>query len=240
MTTSFYLPPERIRNGRFSLPEEEARHAVKVLRMQAGDEVILVDGEGGWYRGLILEVDRRSVEGTVLKSMREVGEPSWRLTIGMALVKNRARFETFLEKAVELGAFRIAPIITDRTEKDNFREERAENILISAMKQCGRSRLTRLEMSRPLHAFLEEERFDLSLCCHESAAPDREIMNVLRSASPVETVAVLIGPEGGFTDQEIEAAARYGYEIVSLGIRRLRAETAAITAAAAISLSLGS
>jgi 16S rRNA (uracil1498-N3)-methyltransferase len=239
VTTSFYLPLELIRNGQFSLPEEEARHAFKVLRMRRGEEIILIDGEGGWYRAVIGEMDKNSIMGTVLESRREVGEPPWLLTIGMALVKNRARFETFLEKSVELGAARIVPLVTERTEKETLRGRRAESILVSAMKQCGRSRLTRLEMPLPLNDFLREEKFDLSLCCHESMAPDRGIMGVLRSAPGAKSVAILIGPEGGFTDQEIEEAARSGYEIVSLGARRLRAETAAIAAAAAVSLTLG-
>ncbi|MEX0746539.1 MAG: RsmE family RNA methyltransferase [Rhodothermales bacterium] len=239
MTSSFYLPPEMIREGRFSLPEEEARHATKVLRMHPGDKIVLVDGEGGWYRAVIEGVDRHSVTGTVLDSRRDVGEPKWRLTIGMALVKNRARFETFLEKAVELGAYSIIPLTTDRTEKESVRGQRAENILISAMKQCGRSRLTRLETPRSLDDFLRRERFDLCLCCHEGAAPDRGVIDVLRSSPPAESVAILIGPEGGFTDSEIESAVRSGYEIVTLGARRLRAETAGIAAAAAVSLSLG-
>lgn len=237
MTTSFYVPSERISGTRFSLSDEEARHASRVLRLAPGDEIVLVDGAGGWYGAVIDYTDKRSVGGHILETRREVGEPDYELTIAMALVKNRNRFETFLEKAVELGVSRVVPLITSRTEKEGFREQRAEGILVAAMKQSGRSRLTSLESPVALSQFLDREGADLGFCCHERAGGDSGILARLRSREGARKITVLVGPEGGFTDEEVVLADHAGYTTVSLGSRRLRAETAAIAAAAAVSLS---
>lgn len=235
MTTNFYVPPSHLNGERLALPDDEAMHASKVLRVRAGDEVTAVDGEGGWYRVRLDHVDRRSASGHIIERRKNVGEPTYHLTMAMAVVKKRGRFETFLEKAAELGVAAVAPLITERTEKEGIRHQRAENKLIAAMKQCGRSRLVKMSEPIPFDEYLSRETPELGICCHEKAETDSHILSILQSSPQSRRVHVIVGPEGGLTDAEIDRAEAAGWKIASLGPRRLRAETAAIAAAAAVS-----
>lgn len=234
-TTPFFAPPSRIRGDRVVLPDDEAHHAARVLRHQPGDEVVVVDGAGGWHRVVLDAVDRRQVAGRVVETRHGVGEPAYDLTIGMALLKNRSRFETFLEKAVELGAARVVPLVTERTERGHLKETRAHNILVAAMKQSQRCRL--VELAEPA-AFDDAlgGAYDLSLLCHEQTGPDAHVLAALARHPAARSIRVWIGPEGGFSDAEVAAATAAGFIPVSLGPRRLRAETAALAAAAAVML----
>ena len=122
MTTFFYAPPPARQGDHITLPEEEARHATRVLRKKSGDEILVVDGEGGWFRTRLETVGKDAVVGQVVEQHRDVGEPGYALTVGMALLKNTGRFETFLEKAVELGVAAIVPLVTARTEKGHLKK----------------------------------------------------------------------------------------------------------------------
>jgi 16S rRNA (uracil1498-N3)-methyltransferase len=239
MTTTFYAPPDRFSGTRIELPEDEARHAVRVLRHRAGDEIVVVDGAGGRFRVRLAEADGNRAAGDIVSEERDAGEPAYRLTIGLGLLKNPSRFETFAEKAVELGVAEIAPLVTERAERASVKHARIENILVAAMKQSGRSRLPVLAEPRPLRAMLEAEG-GLKLICHEASAPEDALVARLRQHTPPAAVTVLVGPEGGFSHGEIEAAISAGWLVTSLGPRRLRAETAALAAAAGVSLVLGS
>jgi 16S rRNA (uracil1498-N3)-methyltransferase len=235
MITTFYVPPETFRDGWVVLPPEEAHHAVHVLRHHAGDEIVAVDGEGGWYRLRLEQVDRKIARARVLETRREYGEPPYHLTIGLALLKQNARFEIFLEKAVELGVQCILPLQTERTERVHFRLERAQRLLVAALKQCGRSRLPRL---LPPQTFAEAIRRPaaLRLLCHEQAeVPSLPIGQLLQKQRPPDAL-VLVGPEGGFSKAEVQQAIAAGFQIASLGPRRLRAETAALMVAGAFTL----
>lgn len=236
MTTNFYAPPAAFRDQYVVLPEDEAHHAFRVLRVQPGDEIIVVDGEGGWHRVRLEHVDRRTVAGTAVETRRGVGEPAYELTVGMALLKNRGRFETLLEKAVEMGVGAVVPLQTERTEKERIKETRAHNILVAAMKQSGRSRLTQLGEPCTVEEILELRAYDLVLICHEQEGPEHALLTVLRRHAGAGRILVLVGPEGGFTDAEVATVRAAGGHAVSLGPRRLRAETAALTAAAAVML----
>lgn len=233
MTTTFYAPPDLIHDGRITLPEDEARHAVRALRHGVGDEIVVVDGAGGRYRVRLTEADKRGAAGEIVEAQREVGEPPYRLTVGLGTLKNAGRFETFAEKAVELGVSRIVPLATERTERERVKERRLENILVAAMKQSGRSRLPELA---ELQDFDETLRSGdpLRILCHESADPAAALPHVLAGA-PV-SLTILVGPEGGFSEAEVARAEASGWTVASLGPRRLRAETAAIAAASAVVL----
>jgi len=243
MTTSFYAPPSAFREPDYvALPEEEAAHAVQVLRKRPGDEIVVVDGHGGWYRVRLDQLDRRKAAGKILERRREVGEPVYDLSIGLSLLKSRQRFETFLEKAVELGVGEVVPLMTHRTEQKRFRVDRARKILLAAMKQSGRSRLVRLAEPQPLADVLRYNSIDsgsgpgqaLALIGHERTAPEHSLSVALAAQPSVRTIRILIGPEGGFTEEEVAQARQAGYAPVSLGPRRLRAETAALVAASTV------
>lgn len=234
MTTAFYIPPSSVHGERVVLPDDEARHAVKVLRKQVGDEIIAVDGEGGWYRIQLDQVGQERAAGTVLEMRRGIGEPNYELVLGMGLIKSRNRFETFVEKAVELGVHAIIPLHTARTEKESVKAARTRNIMIAAMKQCGRSRLPTLWEPTALPSVVDEERADAVLIAHEQIDHAATVQTALADEPPTARILVLVGPEGGFTDEEVAMVRQGGGTPVSLGPRRLRAETAGIAAVVAV------
>lgn len=246
----FFAHPACFLDGAVRLPDDEARHAVRVLRLSTGDEITVVDGSGGTHVVRLEETGRGRVTGRVLRTERDIGESARRLSIGLALLKNRNRYETFLEKAVELGADRIVPLETTRTERRTLRPDRAEAILISALKQSGRSRLPELADICSLGdaaAALSSEahksdttrvgsagswgaaRVDpVRLIAHEAAPGAEHILNV---SLGIGDVHILVGPEGGFSEDEVQVAVNADFKPVWMGPRRLRAETAALAAA---------
>ena len=232
MTTNFYAPPSTIRSGRVVLPDRESQHVRTVLRGERGDEMTVVDGEGGWYRVEITHLAPEQVVGTILERREGIGEPVVDVTVGIGILKKRSRFETFVEKAVELGVGRIVPLRTRRTEPESVREERLRNVMVAAMKQCRRSRLPALAAPRSLADVVATEA-ELGLVCHagEEAVPIRQTID---ERGPVQSALVLVGPEGGFAPGEVEGAVAAGCTPVSLGARRLRAETAGLAALSAI------
>lgn len=235
MTTAFFAPPENLHGNVVVLPDEEAEHAVRVLRHRTGDEVEVVDGAGCSYRVRLESVDRHQVSGIVLERHLDAGEPSFRLVIAIAPLKNPNRFETFVEKAVELGVSRIIPIQTARTERGGLRENRLRRIALAAMKQCGRSRLLEIDPPTPWEAVRDDQSADLRLVCHPVEDSRCGIAAVLRERAPDRIVAA-VGPEGGFTEEEVRGAEGSGWRRVGLGQRRLRAETAGLAVAAAVVL----
>jgi 16S rRNA (uracil1498-N3)-methyltransferase len=237
MKHTFYAPPEAVAEGIVRFPEDEAHHAVRVLRLSTGDEVAVVDGNGNWYRTTLNVEGRRDVVGKVLDQRSLVGEPSYELTVGVGMLKSLPRFETFLEKAVELGVARVVPLVTDRSEKQRLKPKRAFQILVTAMKQCGRSRLVELAEPIKLRKWLKtlpaaDNAF--RAVCHESASGEYDLSRALQSAQGGQRFLILVGPEGGFSEEEIDDLNEAGFSVVSLGPRRFRTETAAMLAAAAV------
>lgn len=229
MTTNFYAPPSAIRGSRVVLPEDEARHVRTVLRGATGDEMTVVDGRGGWYRVQIDHVAPTQVVGTILEQRTDVGEPTVDVTVGLGLLKKRSRFETFVEKAVELGVRRIVPLRTQHAEPESIREERLRNVMVAAMKQCRRSRLPELTPPERPSSVLAASEKEVGLVC-QGGADAVPIQSVLAETGPIDSALVLVGPEGGFAEAEVETAVAAGCTPVSLGARRLRAETAGLAA----------
>ena len=238
MTTNFYAPPSAIQDRRVMLPDEEARHVHTVLRGEAGDEMVVVDGEGGWYRVRIDHTAPEQVVGTIVEQRKDVGEPAVDVTVALGLLKKRSRFETFVEKAAELGVHRIVPLRTVHTEPELVREERLRNLMVAAMKQCRRSWLPDVAAPQSPEALLAASEAEIRLVCHagDDAVPIRRAVD---EASPVSSALVLVGPEGGFAPSEVDAAVAVGCRPVSLGARRLRAETAGLVALQAVVGSTG-
>jgi 16S rRNA (uracil1498-N3)-methyltransferase len=235
MTTNFYAPPSAFRGRRVVLPEDEVRHVRAVLRAREGDEIVVVDGVGGWHRVRITHLSSDQAIGTVQETRRDVGEPTVHLTIGLGLLTKRSRYETFVEKAVELGVGRIVPLRTAHTETDSFRHERVRNVMVAALKQCRRSRLPELSTPRTLGDVLGEAEADRRVICH-GGAEAQPLPRALDGVGGGGRVLALVGPEGGFSEAEVDAAMSAGCTPVSMGGRRLRAETAGIAATNAILL----
>ena len=233
-TPLFYVPPEMLEDpAHVTLPPDEAVHAARVLRRRVGDEVQVIDGEGNWYRVRLSRVSKDEVSGIALERRLELNEPAVSLRIGVPLLKSKQRFETFLEKAVELGVTEVIPLTTERTKGRKIRMDRARQILISAMKQCRRCRLPVLREPQPLSQVLFQSGEGMNCIAHEGASTP-----LLKAISSHEwdDACILIGPEGGFAEEEIRYAEDCGYTVVSMGRRRLRSETAAIAAASTVAM----
>lgn len=229
----FFAPPGAFSGDVVILSEDESRHARKVLRVQAGDAITVVDGQGGTYLVEVTDAGR-AVSGRAVEKTLDEGEPSVGLHVALGTLHQPARWETFLEKAVELGCTRITPLMTERTQSSRLKMRRLEHIVVSALKQSGRSRLPVLDEPMALEDVLVQGQAN-RIICHEATPDARRLDEVMGSLKGDGGMSVLIGPEGGFSDDEVALANGNGWETVWLGPRRLRAETAAMAVAAAVS-----
>jgi 16S rRNA (uracil1498-N3)-methyltransferase len=215
------------------LDEANSRHMIAVLRMEPGEELLLTDG-----KGLILQasiVDAHKKKATVRVTDRKNAEARrGSVTIAISPVKNTSRFEWFLEKATEIGVRRIIPILTERTEKQNFRYDRMQQILISAVLQSQQAWLPELGQPIRLTEVLTTATSANKWIAH-CVETERESLRKL--AKPGEDHILLIGPEGDFSMAEIEAALAAGFRPVTLGDTRLRTETAGLVGAALLCVS---
>ena len=206
------------------LTSEESRHLVKVLRAKSGDLVYLTDGKGRLAKGrLYFDTNKSATVEIVSIDKKEATFPS--LTVAISPIKSPARWEWFLEKATELGVSRIQPIICERTEKHRIKKERNEKILIAAMKQSNRLYLPIFNEPKSLIDFIGEEYKGQAFIAH---CNDGKKVNLYRHIKSSNNCTFLIGPEGDFTEKEVENSLAGGFQAVSLGNYRLRTETAAI------------
>jgi len=228
----FYAPPEAIQHDTIFVEGEEFSHLTHVMRKRIGDIIHITDGCGSVYQATIESIVRRTARCTVASKDRRINEPATALTLAVALLKNPSRFETMVEKTVELGVARIVPLLTTRTISWNAKTERWAKIAVGAMKQSLRCVLPTISGPVSFSDFLafpskNENRF----IPHQDES--QSFVKLLNDAKDSHTT-VCIGPEGGFTDEEIAAAVQCGFQPVSLGPRRLRSETAAIAAASLV------
>ncbi len=228
MTTTFYAPPDAFDGSEVTLPGDEARHAVKVLRMGAGDALTIVDGVGGWHACELIDAGK-AVRARVLETQREVNEPRMGLWLAMSPLAKRDRFEFAVEKAVELGATDLVVLQTARTPPGKTRVDRMESRLIAAMKQSLRCRLPVVHECA-LADLCHKHPGVQWLLLHEAAA--QPLAELLAHSDFARPIGLMIGPEGGFTNNEIARLTSDGARIALLGRRRLRAETAAVAACA--------
>lgn len=211
----------------YTLSEEESKHAVRVLRLQAGDEVVLVDGKGGYYQARILEANPKRTHLQIFKTQQEFGKRNHFLHIAVAPTKNIERLEWFLEKATELGIDEITPLICERSERKEVKTERLNKIISSAVKQSIKAYHPVLNEPIGFKKFValpfEGQKFIAH--CMEGDKPS--IKNLIK---PGTKYLVLIGPEGDFTPAELALAETHTILPISLGESRLRTETAALAA----------
>jgi len=220
----FYAPDMAVHP---QLPEPEAQHCLKVLRMQAGDTVHLTDGKGNFYKATIAEAHPKHCRLDILEIIPQ--QPAWKgqITIAVAPAKNIERTEWFAEKATEIGIDRIAFLNCRFSERKEIKPERINKILISAMKQSLKARLPELQAMIDFQKFIVQPFEGQKFIAHCYAGKKHLLSKIYR---PDENVLVLIGPEGDFSEEEIELAVNQGFVPVSLGESRLRTETAALTA----------
>lgn len=225
----FYDP---LVNG--ELPQDEAKHATRVLRLSQGDELLLMDGNGSFYRAEITVADNHRCLYRILEDMPQ--ERAWEghIHIAVAPTKLNDRTEWFAEKATEIGLDELSFLDCKFSERRVIKCERIDKILISAVKQSHKAWKPILNEMTPFERFVQQERKGDKFICHcynqEDIGEGKEkplLMDVLRRG--VETT-VMVGPEGDFSIDEVRLALKNGYRSVSLGTSRLRTETAALVA----------
>jgi 16S rRNA (uracil1498-N3)-methyltransferase len=239
----FYTPD--IAGGLYSLNEEESRHCLKVLRLANGEIIHLTDGRGNLFEAVIVqdkgkqcvvEVQANLLEAggsqVAVHSKKSFGYRPYRLHIAIAPTKNIERFEWFLEKATEIGIDEITPLICEHSERRQVRTDRLEKVITAAMKQSLKAWHPELHEALDLKHFLakpqDAEKYIAFIT--EGAPQLQEVCVKNRDA------VVLIGPEGDFSQAEVDLAISSGYQVVSLGSSRLRTETAGIVACHALYL----
>ncbi|TDD95973.1 16S rRNA (uracil(1498)-N(3))-methyltransferase [Flavobacterium cellulosilyticum] len=222
----FYNPTINETTESFSFDKEESKHIIKVLRKKDTDILYVTNG-----LGLLLktEITLASDNKCTVKILSfEKAEPSkFRLHLAVAPTKMNDRYEWFLEKATEIGIHEITPIICDRSERKVINLDRFEKILLTAMKQSNVLFLPKLNPALSFKEFVKLENEGMQLIAHCEETHKRSLKSVL---NPNENITILIGPEGDFSEKEIELAIENKYIPVSLGNTRLRTETAAIVA----------
>jgi 16S rRNA (uracil1498-N3)-methyltransferase len=226
----FYTPLDLVGPDSLTVAGEEFAHLTHVMRKAPGDSVRVVDGRGTAYDVTIQDISRKSARCLITARHPGLHEPARKVVIATALLKNSANFDYLVEKVTELGVAAIVPLLTERTIPRHARIDRWRKIALAAMKQSGRCLLPEVHALTPLGAFLHQAPADSArIIPHEKTEHPRLRDVVVKSGTAVH---MCIGPEGGFSEEEMERAVSAGFQPVSLGPRRLRTETAAIVSAA--------
>jgi 16S rRNA (uracil1498-N3)-methyltransferase len=233
----FYLPPTESKTGPLMLAGREAHHALRVLRLRRGDRVVVLNGAGGEFICDVETFDRDKVQLAVVEQ-RTIAPPTCQITLLQALPKAKI-IESIIQKATELGAARIVPLLSDRVVADlkqkhaERKAEKWQQIAIEALKQCGTAWLPRVEPPVTPHEFLaRKEQFELPLLAslQPGARHPREYFRQFASqqSRKPKSACVWIGPEGDFTSDEVQKIIANGALPITLGRLVLRVETAAI------------
>lgn len=214
------------------LSAEESKHSIKVLRKKEGDILNFTDGKGMFYKAKIILADSRKCKLQVVSREQKSKNHNYYLHIAIAPTKNIERFEWFLEKATEIGIDEITPIICFHSERKTIKKERASRILLSAIKQSLKYHLPKLNETTSLKNFLKQDLLGKKYIAHCEDGKKYD----LKSENKFEKVTILIGPEGDFSIEEIELAKAQKFKEISLGVSRLRTETAGIISAHTINI----
>ncbi len=240
----FYAPPENRDDDRIVLPADEAKHCTRVMRLEVGAVVMVVDGLGMACRGEIETIAGREVAVRVLSDVRGFGEPSVRLTLAAGLSVG-VKFDSVVQRGTELGVSRFVPLLTEKSKvtiegsgREKTKLTRWRNVASAAMKQCRRSYIPEIAAPTPYMTFLKQfEKSDTGIIFHpgERVADLQEV-----PLSPdMKRLTVMIGPESGFSESEVTSAEQAGFVRVGLGRRILRTETAGPVAVALVMARLG-
>ena len=214
------------------LPEEESQHCVQVLRMQAGEQIMLTDGRGTIYEAEITNPNRKHCAFRIVRTEQPEPLHEGRIHIAIAPTKHMDRLEWMVEKCVEIGVDEITPVLCRYSERKTLNIDRLQKILISAAKQSLKATFPNLHPLTPISELISKatEQDKLIAHCIDSYAPS-ETKHLLRDCiTRSHSVVVLIGPEGDFSSQELSLALQHHWQPVSLGRARLRTETAALVA----------
>lgn len=209
------------------LPESEAQHCIRVLRMQEGDTLYVTDGKGHFILASIAQAHHKHCRLNIL----EISQPTplWggRIEIAMAPTKNMDRTEWFAEKTTEIGIDKISFLRCRFSERKEIKTDRIQKILVSAMKQSVKATLPELQEMTDFKKFIQQDLQGQKFIAH--CYPGEKPL-LSQSYKKGGNVIILIGPEGDFSEEEVALAEKAGFKSISLGDSRLRTETAALTA----------
>ncbi len=229
-----------IREGMVILEGDEFRHCCKVLRNKEGDIVHAIDGKGLLMECRITSVSSSRAEAEVLSSTTGFGAHGYRLAVAAAPTKNNERYEWFLEKAVEMGIDRCIPLICEHSERKTIKKDRLERIVLSAAKQSLKAELPEIDDPMAFKEAIKEysafEGIKAIAYCGEEYRREELATVISANRKRIKDIGmiILIGPEGDFSKEEATLAASSGFVPVSIGSSRLRTETAAMVAVAAV------
>ncbi len=221
----FYTPD--ITSKTYILSEEESKHCIKVLRLQKGSAVHLVDGRGGFYEAIIEDPHPKRTSLIILKAQEKFGKRSHYLHLAVAPTKNIERFEWFLEKATEIGIDEITPIICERSERKELKTDRLNKVITSAVKQSIKAYHPKLNEPVAFKDFIVKASSSHKYIAH---CINSEKFTLKEKIELNSDYLVIIGPEGDFSQSEVNVAIAAGFLPVNLGTSRLRTETAALEA----------
>jgi 16S rRNA (uracil1498-N3)-methyltransferase len=241
----FYAPPETLVDDSITLSSDESHHLLRVLRLAIGDEIFVFDGCDKEYRCQFSGVQNRLVVAEVLETLNDIVESPLQLSLAQALIKGE-KFDFIVQKATELGVLRIVPLCTEHAdiklnaEQASKRLERWQRISLEALKQSGRRKLVEITLPVAIQDFLEsgDEENDSELIFFNERG-GAKLGSVVDSITNKQIVTAVIGPEGGWSDNEINQFNQHSGKGVSLGRRILRTEPAAIAAITLLQYKLG-
>ena len=233
----FYTKPENISQNHVEIKGEELKHLSRVVRKKERDIVYVVDGKGNLYTVLLTEIKKQFARGEIQKRTRFAGEDNFQLTLAQAVPKG-SRFDFVIEKGTEIGVSSFIPLICERSvvEVTSAKLSRWKKVAIAAMKQCGRSVLPEILPAQSVKEIIDQKNIlTPGFIAHQDSG-SKSISNVIQSFKEKDVLTksamILIGPEGGFSDVEIQLALENQFVLFSLGQRRLRSETAGIVTSA--------
>lgn len=221
----FYTPD--ISTDKYILSEEESKHCSRVLRLKIKDRVNLVDGRGGFFLAEITDDHPKKTVLKVLSKKDNYNKRNHYLHIAVAPTKNIDRLEWFLEKATEIGIDEITPIICEHSERKEVKTERLEKVVVSAMKQSLKAWCPKINPAISFSNFIKLENQPNKYIAHCVETDKREISLDFEKE---QSYVILIGPEGDFSETEINKALENRFVPITLGNSRLRTETAALQA----------
>jgi 16S rRNA (uracil1498-N3)-methyltransferase len=227
----FYADPRDIKGLTLVLRGDEHNHLARVLRKKVGDRIAVTDGLDNSYTVVIRSLERHLAECEILETKVRFNEPAVDVTLAASLLRNPARFDFLVEKATEAGVRTIIPLLCERTVPKHEKHPRLEKIAIAALKQSGRSHLPDISALTEFDELARHaSRYVLRLIPHEGTDVSSFVSEILNHHTHADSILVAVGPEGGFSERELELARGNAFLPVSLGPRRLRSETAALLA----------
>ena len=219
-----------------SLDGDEFHHLTNVMRSRVGERVCLFNGNGNFYFGNVKNISKKYAEIEVIESQKSINEPTINLTVYQALAKGD-KLSLIMQKITEIGASELALFESKfcDVKANTHKQERMENIAVSASKQCGRASITKTSGIYSIKEVASQiQNFDAFYVAYENKDGSTLAKDLLRNKDKIKNVAIMIGAEGGFSEEEIQLLEENGAKIVSLGNRILRTETASIVCAGVI------